>query len=74
MVLLLAVVFAGIVASLFRMFYGERDQETLQPGEINKAGTGAIVVLLIAITLGGLFMPSYVIELIYQAQGLILGI
>ncbi|NLM21207.1 MAG: hydrogenase 4 subunit F [Peptococcaceae bacterium] len=74
LVLLLAVVFAGIVASLFRMFYGEREQETLQPGEINKVGTGAIVVLLIAITLGGLFMPSYVIELIYQAQGLILGI
>jgi hydrogenase-4 component F len=73
-VLLLAIIFAGVVFTLFPMFFGEREENGLTPGETNLAGTAAIAVLLAAIALSGLLMPQQLLALITQAQNIILGV
>ncbi|AFV01732.1 Hydrogenase-4 component F [Dehalobacter sp. UNSWDHB] len=75
-ILLLAIVFAGIAVTLFKMFYGKPDSiEAADPrtGEINIPGTICLAVLLVAVTAGGIYLPESVRELIIQAQGIILG-
>jgi hydrogenase-4 component F len=71
-VLLLAVVFAGIARTLFPMFYGKPDED-LVPGETNLAGAFCLVLLLIVISVTGLFLPDWVTELIHRAQNTIIG-
>ncbi|MCM1567178.1 MAG: hydrogenase 4 subunit F [Dehalobacter sp.] len=75
-ILLLAAVFAGIAVTLFKMFYGEPDSTeaaAAKTGEINILGTICLVILLAAVTVGGVYLPETVRELIIQAQGIILG-
>jgi hydrogenase-4 component F len=75
-ILLLAAVFAGIAVTLFKMFYGQPDSTEaadLKAGEINISGTICLVILLAAVTVGGVYLPETVRELIIQAQGIILG-
>ncbi len=71
--LLLAIIFAGIAVTLFKMFYGNNQEEELQPGETNKAGTIVIVVLFLVISISGLFIPDELKNLITQAQNIIIG-
>ncbi len=72
-VLLIAAVFAGIAVALLRMFYGNPDNEDMKAGETNIPGSVCLVVLLLAITLTGLYLPEGIRNLITQAQGIILG-
>lgn len=72
-VILLATIFAGIALTLFKMFYGNNDGEDLKPGEANIPGTVSIVILLVVITITGLFMPNGIKELINNAQNIIIG-
>ncbi len=72
--LLLAVIFAGIVATLFRMIYGEPKQPDIKPGEINRAGAGAILLLFALICTTGLFMPNAVIGVLSQARDIVIGL
>lgn len=69
---LLALVFAGIARTLFPMFYGKPDADMVS-GETNLPGTCCLVLLLIAISLTGLYMPEWVTQLIHQAQKTIIG-
>lgn len=71
-VVLLAVVFAGMARTLFPMFYGKPD-ENLAPGENNVMGALCLVILLITISITGLFMPDWVAQLMHQAQRTIIG-
>lgn len=71
-VILLAIVFAGIARTLFPMFYGKPD-EHLVPGETNLLGASCLVILLIAIAVTGFFMPHWAKELVYQAQSTMIG-
>lgn len=74
--LLLALVFTGIIFSLFRtMFRSEKDDGTAAPppGEINKAGAAVLVLLLIGVVLGGLLMPAELKMLLTRAQQIIMG-
>ncbi|RJE48598.1 MULTISPECIES: hydrogenase 4 subunit F [unclassified Dehalobacter] len=76
-ILLLAVVFAGIAVTLFKMFYGQPDSTEAadaKTGEINIPGTVCLVVLLAAVTAGGVYLPETIRELIIQAQGIVLSI
>ncbi|MGE5679111.1 MAG: hydrogenase 4 subunit F [Pseudomonadota bacterium] len=70
--ILLAVVFAGIAATMFKMFYGTPG-EGIMPGEDNIPGTVCIVVLLVMISATGLFMPEGMKNLITNAQNIIIG-
>lgn len=70
--ILLAVVFAGIAATMFKMFYGAPDGD-IKPGEDNIPGTVCIVVLLAMISATGLFMPEMLKNLITDAQNIIIG-
>ena len=72
LVLLLAVVFAGIVHTMFPMFYGAPKGNT-SPGETNLLGAVCLLVLLVAISISGLFLPEGIQELLLQAQNAILG-
>ncbi len=69
---LLAVVFAGIVHCVFKMFFGEPPSE-VESGEDRIAGTAVIVVLLIIVAALGLFMPDAAINLLNNAQAIISG-
>ncbi|MDD3350437.1 MAG: proton-conducting transporter membrane subunit, partial [Eubacteriales bacterium] len=73
-IVLLSLVFAGIAATLFRTIYGESSKQTVEPGEINKAGAGAIILLLVLICTTGLFLPEMVTALLEQARDIVIGI
>jgi hydrogenase-4 component F len=72
--LLLATIFAGIAVNLFKIFYGNAPEEDLERGENNIPGTAAIVVLLVVISITGLFIPAGLKDLITQAQNIIIGV
>lgn len=73
LILLLAVIFAGIAATLFKVFYGPVDQNELTSGETNLAGSLAMGVLLIAIIVTGIYMPAGLKDLFLAAQQIVLG-
>ena len=76
---LLALVFAGIVYVLFKMFYGDTegltdpDGKPIERGETNKAGAVIIVLLLIVITIMGLWLPQPLIDLMNMAVAVVTG-
>lgn len=74
-VLLLALVFAGIVYALFKMFYDKQEaEETSRPvGETNIAGAVVLIVMLIAIIVMGFTMPEGMKQLIMNAVNIIRG-
>ncbi|MEA1962084.1 MAG: hydrogenase 4 subunit F [Bacillota bacterium] len=72
LVLLLAVVFVAIALVLFKMFFGkEGSTEPSVAG--NVSGEVMLVVMLVMISVGGLYLPDQLIQLISQAQKLIIG-
>jgi hydrogenase-4 component F len=71
-VLLLAIVFAGIAMTLIRMFFGTPDKG-IKPGEKNIPGTVCLVAIFAVITITGLFMPDGIKNLIDGAQSIIIG-
>lgn len=73
MILLLAVIFAGIALTLFKIFYGTADRTDLKPGETNIPGTVSIAVLLVVLLVTGVFIPDGLKDLIGQAQIIITG-
>lgn len=73
LILLLAVIFAGIAATLFKVFFGEFDHEKIKPGEINIPGNIAICVLLVGIIVTGIYMPEGLKNLFLAAQHIVMG-
>lgn len=77
---LLALIFAGIVYRLFKMFYSTTEGitnpegEAIARGETNKAGAAVIVLLLIAIVVTGFWLPAPLLRLMDMAVGVILGV
>jgi len=84
--LLLALVFAGIIQALFRVFYprpaavaaaragtAPAPAAPLVPGEPNRFGAVAVVVLLALILVTGVFLPSWLTKLIDAAQTILTG-
>jgi hydrogenase-4 component F len=71
-ILLLAVVFAGIALTMFKMFFGQPPKD-LVPGETNIPGAVCLSVFLIAVVAGGVFMPDAVKDLINSARSIIIG-
>ncbi|MEA4889203.1 MAG: hydrogenase 4 subunit F [Clostridiaceae bacterium] len=84
---LLALVFAGMIHTLFRMFFGRgrsgeepaglddgtADGATARPGEENRAGAAILVMLLIVVVGLGLFLPSWLKNLLEDARRIIYG-
>lgn len=71
--ILLALVFVGIAINLFKIFHGEPADKDILPGETNKPGVAVIIILLLIISLSGLFMPDPLKNLITEAQKIISG-
>lgn len=69
-ILLLAAVFAGIAAALFRIFFGDAP-ESCKPGETNLIGAVVLILMLILISVSGLYLPAPVKELLTSAQEII---
>jgi hydrogenase-4 component F len=73
LVLLLAVVFAGIIYALFNMFHGRKEESAVQPGETNIAGACALVLMLAVVTFMGIAMPEGLKNLISGAAQIVSG-
>ncbi|QOX62349.1 hydrogenase 4 subunit F [Anoxybacterium hadale] len=69
-ILLLAAVFAGIAAALFHIFFGDAP-DSCTPGETNLAGAIVLILMLILISVSGLYLPAPVKELLTSAQEII---
>jgi len=69
----LAVIFAGIAHTMFKMFYGTNTSTEITAGEINIPGVIAIVALFVLITATGLYIPNVLKELIEKAGNIIIG-
>ncbi|MDR3270038.1 MAG: hydrogenase 4 subunit F [Peptococcaceae bacterium] len=72
-ILLLTFIFAGIAASLFKMFYGLPFEPSPPRGEPNLPGAVCLIILLIAITISGLYVPDVVVVLLNGAAEIITG-
>lgn len=72
-VVLLTLVFVGIVTTLFSMFYKEKGEESMPIGETNPYGVVVIVVMLMIISVTGLYLPEGIIHLMNDAQQIITG-
>ena len=70
---LLTLVFVGIVSTLFRMFYYNKSEENVTPGETNKYGVAVIVIMLAIISITGFYMPVGILNLMVDAQNIITG-
>lgn len=73
LILLLAIVFAGIAATLFGIFFGSADKNEIPAGETNLPGALAMGVLLILIVVTGLSLPDGLSELFNAARQIVLG-
>lgn len=73
LIMLLALIFTGIVLTMFKLFYGNIQPEEISPGEINIPGVAVIVVLLGIITITGFYIPNGLKELIDHAVKIIIG-
>ncbi|MCR6544310.1 hydrogenase 4 subunit F [Dehalobacterium formicoaceticum] len=75
--LLLAMVFAGIVFNMLRMFYGTGSEQEMPEMPVtrktNPAGIGVILLLLFLILITGFYLPAELKELIYSATRIIRG-
>lgn len=69
----LAVVFLGFAISLFKMFYGSEGKESTKAEEPNKSGVVICCILLIVITISGLYIPQEILRLLTNAQKIITG-
>lgn len=72
-IMLLAIIFAGIASTLFKMFFGDFDPEEVKPGETNVPGVVGMLFLLAIILFMGLYVPDALIDLITAARNIIIG-
>lgn len=75
-VILLALAFAGIINTLFRLFFARppvAGTPEIQRGEINRAGAAVLILILAAITVTGFFLPPVIRELLDSAQRIVSG-
>lgn len=72
--LLLAIVFAGMASTLFKIFWEKTDNDCIIiKGKTNIAGAAVIVVLLAVILVMGFYMPPALKDLLTDAQEIIIG-
>ncbi len=73
LILLLALIFTGLVVTLFKIFYGQDIPKETALGEINFPGVVVIAGLLGIITVMGLYIPEAISVLIDQAVEIVIG-
>jgi hydrogenase-4 component F len=73
LIMLLALIFAGVALALFRIFYPGDRKSDVKAGELNISGTLVILLLLLVISVTGLYIPGSVRQLINDAQNIITG-
>ncbi len=74
--MLFVFIFSGIAVALFRIFFKADNghAEDIDSGEINMPGVFVILFLLLVISFTGLKMPEAVVDLIFKAQSIIIGV
>lgn len=73
LILLLAVVFAGIAATMFGIFFGSAESRKIPAGETNLPGALAMGFLLILIVVTGIYLPDGLSDLFMAARQIVLG-
>ncbi len=72
-IILIALVFATMAPALLQIFFGDAPQGSIRPGELNFTGTAVIVILLVMISVSGLYMPVEIKTLFESAGAIIRG-
>lgn len=72
-ILLIALVFCGIAATLLKMPFGRNENSEILPGEINRSGLAVIVVMLVIILITGIYIPVPLKTLLDSASRIIMG-
>ena len=73
-IILVAIVFAGIASAMLKMFFGDNKNKDIKKGEVNIPGIAVIIVLLIIISVTGVYMPAKLALLIESASKIIMGV
>jgi hydrogenase-4 component F len=71
-IVLVVVIFAGIVAKMFEMFFGERVKK-ITPGDLNPLGLAVLGLTLVIIVIAGWALPPQLKSLIEAAAAIIRG-
>ena len=73
LIILLALIFAGIAVTLFKVFHDTDDQTPEMTRETKSWGVGVLLILLILVSTMGIYMPTGLSNLITNAQLIITG-
>ncbi len=70
---LIAIIFAGITFTTLKMFFGSNEDKSIKRGELNVPGLVVLSVLMLIITVTGIFLPQPVKDLIDSAVSIVKG-
>ncbi len=70
----IAVVFAGFIKQLSKIFFGRCDNAEIKNGEIDFIGPAVLVVLLATVLLMGVYIPEPLYKIMEASRDIILGI
>ncbi|HEX3029037.1 MAG TPA: hydrogenase 4 subunit F [Clostridia bacterium] len=73
MLIFLALIFGGFISQLIKMFYGKPASKDIKKGEISVVGSAVLIVLVILISVSGLYLPEPLMTLLNSARNIVLG-
>ena len=73
-ILVMALVFIGTAVAVFKMFFPGDNDSCVKPGEQNIIGAFVTLLLLVAISVTGLYIPDEMRELLTGARKIIMGV
>lgn len=74
LLIFLAIVFAGFVKQLSKMFYGKNTNPEIKKGELDIIGPTVLIILLCITVFAGIYIPSPFKSLLDATTNIILGI
>lgn len=73
LLIFLAIVFAGFVKQLSRMFYGKNENPEIKKGELDMIGPAVLIILLCITVFVGVYIPDPFKALLNSSTDIILG-
>ena len=72
-IILFAIIFAGIAVTLFRIFHETKEPEFQMQREKMSSGIGVLFILMVLICVMGIYMPTGLSDIIIRAQLIVTG-
>lgn len=73
LLIFLAIIFAGFVKQLSRMFYGKNDNPEIKKGELDIIGPAVLIIMICIIVFAGMYIPEPFKFLLNSSSDVILG-